>query len=118
MKKFINIFLIILLSLSVCSCGGNNKSSTPLEKALAEIEARVPSVIDVWYDADVVGRGEANTTVKDLGNGRYEYSGYYTFRDSFGNNCRASYSGNITINETDGTYTWDYSIGACQRYPQ
>ena len=112
MKKFISIFLIILLSLSVCSCGGNNntekESSTPLEKAIEEIESKVIFRIKMTYD--VVGLPNANTTVKNMGNGRYQASGYVTFRDSFGNNCKATYTGNITINETDGTYTCNYSL--------
>ena len=89
MKKFINIFLIILLLLSVCSCGGNNntekESSTPLEKAIEEIESKVTFRIKMTYD--VVGLPNTNTTVKNLGNGRYQASGYVTFRDSYGNNC-------------------------------
>lgn len=109
MKKIISIFLIILLSLSVCSCGGNNNTEnekTPLQKAVSRIESAVE------YRAYNYGASmpNARSTIQDVGNGNYEVTGYVAFIDSFGNNCYIEYTGKVTVNEEDNTYTYSYSI--------
>ena len=108
-KKILCLLLAMIMLLSLCACGGNNKKAKTPEE---EIRQKVETMAAIKYIGSTIGGKELKSsrasvsTVRKISDTEYLVSGKITMMDVYGTNWNNTFDCTV---EKDGT---DWDVGS------